>query len=354
MRSATHVKCPPKNAERSAAVSPKSPPDWATAEVFRATRSAVWRGATSLAGAFSLFPDPNPTFVLLQGLPKKDWIQRVHPVDRKRVASHFAKLDESFLPTALDYRLLGNTGEPHWVRHRTVRLEESSGQLIACGFIQDIQAEKDFQMESLSVSEREQNRIGQDLHDDLCQVLAGVSCLMKVAEYRIAQIAPSEVSGLQEINAQIVEAMSRTRALTHGLFPGKIQITDIRGAMLELVSQIRARFGITIHAEFAGRFPAHSSTQIIQVFRIAQESVSNAIRHGRASEVVIRLESLQDTMRLTICDNGSGLPKGAASNPGGVGIHIMHYRASILGGSLSLSNVERGGVCVCLSYPFAN
>lgn len=280
------------------------------------------------------------------------WLERIHPLDRNRVVAHFKRLYPELLPSSIDYRILGYSGEPHWVRQRTVELVKVGRHLVARSILQDIQGEKDFQMESLRVSEREQNRIGQDLHDDLCQVLAGVSCLMKILETRLDKTAPAEVTTLKEINQQVIDAMQRTRALTHGLFPGRIQITDIRGALLELAEQIRTRFSITVRAQFSGRFPKHSSAQVIQIFRIAQEAVSNAIKHGRATEVTLRLEALPDTMRLTLTDNGSGLSKASAASSDGVGLHIMSYRASMLGGSVTVTNVKPNGVSVCLSYPF--
>ncbi|HEU5080301.1 MAG TPA: ATP-binding protein [Opitutaceae bacterium] len=178
-----------------------------------------------------------------------------------------------------------------------------------------------------------------------------MSCLMRVFEGRIAAKAPEEVDNLKELNLQIIDAMHRTRALTHGLFPGKIQVADIRGALLELASQVKARFKVDIKTQFVGRFPKHSTAQIIQIYRISQEAMSNAIKHGRATEISVRLEAHTDSMELSIKDNGLGFSKndGASS---GVGLNIMSYRASALGGEFNLSSAPNQGATARLTYPF--
>ncbi len=279
---------------------------------------------------------------------KVGWAQCIHPLDKSRVKNHFKTLRKQLLPAYIDYRMLDAHGAIHWVRHVVIALVNDSE---ARGFITDIQTEKEYQLESLRVSDREQNRIGQDLHDDLCQVLAGVSCLMRVAESRIGTKLPDEVSYLSEINQQIIDAMHRTRALNFGLFPGKIQISDIRGALLELAAQLRARFKVEINTRFVGRFPEHSSAQIIQIYRITQEAMSNAIKHGNATQIAVTLTASKRSMELTVLDNGSGLAK-AESMSNGVGLHIMSYRAGILGGTVGIANAKPRGVLVTLSYPY--
>jgi signal transduction histidine kinase len=270
-------------------------------------------------------------------------------LDSARVRNIFA--DIKTLPLAVEYRLVDTTGAIIWVRHSVIEASKKGQKILVKGFISDIQTEKELELESLRVSEREQNRIGQDLHDDLCQVLAGVSCLMRVAEGRLASKVPEEIPYLTELNQQIIDAMHRTRALTHGLFPGKIQIADVRGALLELASQVRARFQVEVKTEFTGRFPQHTSDQIIQIYRLTQEAISNAIKHGHANCIEVHLEAKPSTMFLSIIDNGTGLSQ---TEPGekGVGLNIMQYRTRTLGGEFTIGNAPNRGVRVTLQYPF--
>ena len=328
-------------------------PGWALQRLFPEAHIMAWEGKPEPVSAISLYPPDAAVFKALPTASPANWHRCIHPLDRARVQKHFTGIDAEQLPVSIDYRLIDKYGSILWVRHSTHEIHGRGKSAVIRGFVTDIQTEKGYQLESLRVSEREQNRIGQDLHDDLCQVLAGVSCLMRVAESRIAAKAPEEAGNFKELNQQIIDAMHRTRALTHGLFPGKIQIADIRGALLELGAQIKARFAVEIQTQFKGRFPRHSSAQIIQIYRIAQEAVSNAIRHGRATLIKMDLESFPDRMELNIHDNGTGLAKSDTSS-GGVGLHIMHYRAGILGGELSITNSSPVGVTACLRYPFQN
>ncbi len=328
-------------------------PDWASQKIFSEARILAWEGKVNPVSATALYPAEAAIFKSLPTATPANWYRCIHPLDRARTQQHFSQLDPKNLPASIDYRLIDKYGAILWVRHSVHEMHGRGKNTLVRGFVTDIQKEKGYQLESLRVSEREQNRIGQDLHDDLCQVLAGVSCLMRVAESRIAAKAPEEAGNFKELNQQIIDAMHRTRALTHGLFPGKIQIADIRGALLELGTQVKARFTVEIQTQFKGRFPKHSSAQIIQIYRIAQESMSNAIKHGRATRIDVSLEALPDRMELTIRDNGTGLGKSDTSM-GGVGLHIMHYRAGILGGELSIANATPSGVTACLRYPFQN
>jgi len=327
-------------------------PVWAHEAVFSQARIVAWEGTAEPIQARALFPATGSFLDSILLIRKRDtihWEESIHPLDKNRVSTLFTDIKK--FPFTADYRLVAKDGAVAWVRHSIIKSIRDGRRTLLRGFIHDIQAEKELELESLRVSEREQNRIGQDLHDDLCQVLAGVSCLMRVAEGRLASKVPEEVAGLSEINHQIVEAMHRTRALTHGLFPGKIQIADVRGALLELVSQVRARFQVEVKTTFTGRFPHHSSNQVIQIYRLAQEAISNAIKHGHATCIEVRLEAQPTKMLLSILDNGTGLSQ-TKPDEEGVGLHIMQYRTNTLGGEFAIRNAPEQGVIVSLQYPF--
>lgn len=313
----------------------------------------MWTGRLNPLRLSSLYPS-NAAFIKSLSFSRSKetgWATIIHPLDKRRVLKFFESLRGVSVPAAVEYRVVDSQGSALWLRHSVEQIETISEEIHARGFIQEIQDEKEYQLESLRVSEREQNRIGQDLHDDLCQVLAGLSCLMRVVEGRVAVKAPEELENLKELNQQIVDAMHRTRALTHGLFPGKIQIADIRGALLELASQVKARFKVQINTQFVGRFSKHSTAQIIQIYRISQEAMSNAIKHGRATAIDVRLESQVGGMELSVLDNGVGFPK-SDNAAAGVGLNIMRYRANLLGGEIAIVDKSPGGVLVKLRYPF--
>lgn len=326
-------------------------PVWARDAVFAEAGIVAWSGPLASLQPAAVSPQKGSFLqtIMPDSNGSSEWLNYIHPLDKTRVSSAFVQVTR--VPFSIDYRLVDVNGEPVWVRHSLLSLHKQGSLVIGNGFVRNIQVEKELELESLRISEREQNRIGQDLHDDLCQVLAGVSCLMRVEEGRLASKVPEEVPYITELNQQIVDAMHRTRALTHGLFPGKIQIADVRGALLELVSQVKARFQIEVKTDFVGRFPHHSSHQIIQVYRLAQEAISNAIKHGHATCIKIRLEARHANMYLSIIDNGSGLNQSEPAEKG-VGHHIMQSRTRSLGGALEIRNGPDRGVIVSLTYPF--
>jgi len=327
-------------------------PQWALEAIFKQAHVIAWEGTAKPIKAHSIYPATGSFLDAISFSRKGNVIkceESIHPLDKARTLKAFSDIKQ--FPFEIEYRLVTATGAFAWVRHFISEKICSGRATLLRGFVHDIQTEKELELESLQVSEREQNRIGQDLHDDLCQVLAGVSCLLRVAEGRLAVKMPEEVANLSELNLQVVEAMKRTRALTHGLFPGKIQVADARGALLELVSQVRARFQVEVKTTFTGRFPQHSANQTIQIYRLAQEAISNAIKHGQATCIEIQLKAKPTTMLLSIIDNGTGMSQ-SESDEKGVGLHIMQYRANTLGGELDIRNASKQGVIVTFEYPF--
>lgn len=269
-------------------------------------------------------------------------------LDRPRVAAFLGALERAPLPCMIECRL-GDARAPRWVRLTVLQSTGEGRARIFGGVLTDITATKKLEKEILQINEREQNRIGQELHDDLCQVLAGLSCLTRVLENRLAPQLPHEADNLREINQQLVEAMDRTRALTHGLYPAKMRSGDARAALLELAKQVEVRFGVKVRTAFSGRFPAHAAQEILQVYRIAQEAISNALRHGRATAIELALSCRGETMQLRVRDNGTGFPKKESPRPG-IGLQIMQHRAAQLGAQLRIGNAPRHGALVELHY----
>jgi len=222
------------------------------------------------------------------------------------------------------------------------------GQSLALEAITEIEEIRWLRRESIHISEREQNRIGQELHDDLCQVLAGLGCLLRVLENRVASRVPEEVVNLREINRQMVEAMERTRALTHGLFPARLKTLTVRDALGELVSQLRTRFAVEFSLRFQGAIPVHSADAILNLYRIAQEAASNGIKHGGAKRVEISLRRRGGSLELTVKDNGRGYSK--PGDGAGIGMEIMRNRARMIGGDLIVASAPGKGVSLTVKY----
>ena len=323
--------------------------DDSLAGLLAATGSVCWEGSARPPVCDRLEP-ANGGFL---GQPAsrligRPWTGFVHAGDRIRVARFFARLPRIPLPASIEYRLGTPATAPRWVRHTILgRRAQAPGRPFH-GVLTDISPLKHLELENLRVSEREQNRIGQDLHDDLCQVLAGLSCLTRVLENRLVSRVP-EIDNLREINRQMVDAMERTRALTHGLFPAHMKSGDLRSTFNELAQQVQVRFGVTVTTRFSGTLPMHQPAEVLQVYRIAQESISNAIRHGQARHIRLALQRRRATMQLTVQDDGHGFPDSHSPHEG-IGLQIMRHRASQLGGEVHVASSPPRGVRVVLHY----
>jgi len=285
--------------------------------------------------------------------PGCSWRDRVCLLDLRQVDAFFS-LDETDLAgRAIDYRLILENGELVWVRHWLLRRSmESDGRVRLHGLVRVISEQKRLEWECLRASEREQNRIGQELHDDVCQVLAGLGYMMQVLGARLGREAPGLRRELTELNADVMAAMQRTRLMAHGLFPARLNYVNVRQALSEFARQIKARYGREVILDLPRRLPPHSPEQIIHIYRIAQEAVGNSLRHGRATTIRIALKIFGGNAEISFEDNGAGFPA-ENGRPEGIGLHVMQYRARILGGSLDFCNREAGGAIVRLQYPVA-
>lgn len=193
------------------------------------------------------------------------------------------------------------------------------------------------------------NRIGRELHDDLCQVLAGMQFMIHVLGQRAAKSAPDLTAEITELNSQVVGVADRVRSMAHGLFPARLNYATLRDALNDF-AQTKTRFGVQFTLELPKKFPPHSPEQIIHAYRIAQEAVSNAVRHGRAQAIRMNVTAAPRTLQIDIEDGGTGFPA-TAIRPEGIGMHVMQYRTRVLGGAIQFKNLVPRGAAVHLTYP---
>jgi signal transduction histidine kinase len=279
------------------------------------------------------------------------WSDFVCPLDKERVKNFLGKASSAGGRKAVEYRIIVGNGELLWVRHHVLqRIQAPDGQIILRGLITAIHEQKHLEWECLRVSERECNRIGQELHDDLCQVLAGLSYMMQVLARRTAKVDPALGTEIDELNVHVSDAVKRTRSMAHGLFPAQLNYATLRHALKEFVRQMKDRFPVVITLDLPRNLPAHSPEQIIHLYRIAQEAVSNSVRHGNAKAIKIAATVQPNSIRFSVEDNGKGLPV-LSARPEGIGMHVMCYRARILGGDIDFTNNPPNGAVVQLSYP---
>ena len=218
------------------------------------------------------------------------------------------------------------------------------------GFIRDITERKQLEKEILEISDREQRRIGQDLHDGLCQHLAGIELMSQVLAQKLEAKSKIHAQQVSEIASHVRDAISHTRSLARGLSPVTIESEGLTSALNELATNTEKIFHIACHCDFDEPVDIPDHSAATHLFRIAQEAVSNAIKHGKAGRVAISLRNARGRVVLKISDNGAGMPKRPAQNKG-MGLRIMQTRASMIGGTMAIEPNGDGGVDVTCSVP---
>jgi PAS domain S-box-containing protein len=216
------------------------------------------------------------------------------------------------------------------------------------GFVRDISERKRLEQQVLEISDRERQRIGQDLHDDLCQRLAGIELMSQVLEQKLSAKSNADAARAGDIARHVREAISQTRSLARGLSPVTLESDGLASALQELAANSEKMFGITCSVECEGPVLLRAPATLTHLYRIAQEAVSNAVRHGKASQVCIRLESSPGRTVLCVTDNGGGLA-GSGPKTNGMGLRIMRYRAGMIGGALSIEPGPGGGLVIICS-----
>jgi signal transduction histidine kinase len=201
--------------------------------------------------------------------------------------------------------------------------------------------------EIVTISEAEQRRIGQDLHDGLCQYLAALSCAATVLRDDLQKLQlRAEANTAGELANLLKDAVVQTRDLAHGLVPAHVADVGLVLALESLAQSVTRLQGVTCTFRFHGRAPDCDEETAMHLYRIAQEAINNATRHGKARNIAVSLDVAGYLMTLRILDDGVGISE---SNPNGTGLTIMRYRARLSGGELRIEQPKSGGTLVSCS-----
>jgi PAS domain S-box-containing protein len=214
----------------------------------------------------------------------------------------------------------------------------------------DVTERKRMERAILDISAREQTQIGQDLHDGLGQHLTGIAFMSKVLEQKLASAGLQEAADARKIVTLVNEAIHRTRELARGLVPVVSDSDGLATALERWAREVEDLFGITTRFECPEPVPIADVAAATHLYHIAQEAVNNAVKHARASHLVLSLVRRDDLGILTVEDDGIGL-RGEARGDTGLGLHIMGYRANMIGGSLELRRGAGGGTLVSCRFP---
>jgi signal transduction histidine kinase len=212
----------------------------------------------------------------------------------------------------------------------------------------EIQERVRLEKELLEAGEREQRRIGNDLHDSLGQHLTAAAMAGKVLAKRLARKSLAEAETADQLVAMVEEGVELTRKLARSLHLIELRADGLEDALQELAANISKAFNISCRLEHSGAVVLTDEEAPIHLYRIAQEAVSNAIRHGHARTIIISLDATNKRIMLAVTDDGIGLPRDVRNNMG-MGLRIMDYRAGMIGATFDIQNLPAGGArAVCI------
>jgi PAS domain S-box-containing protein len=281
---------------------------------------------------------------------KNFWASRIHPDDRDHVLRVFSAISQDGF-IAVEYRWRCADGTYHWFLDQAmlVRQRRRGGEII--GTWLDISRRKRLEKEILEIREREQRRIGHDLHDDLCQQLASIEFLSQALKQALTSAGREEATKAAEIARLVRQAITHTHELARGLSPVELQAEGLMVALEQLATRVSKLMKIKCRFRCDSPVPVDSEEASTHFYRIAQEAVSNAIKHGRAQEIEIALSRLGHRIVLSVQDNGSGMAADL-SKCRGMGLATMQYRAGMMNGSLTIQRLNGKGTVVLCSAPF--
>ena len=204
--------------------------------------------------------------------------------------------------------------------------------------------------ELLEISERGQRQIGHDLHDSLGQHLTATAFASQVLTEQLENKSQPESAAARHLVKMVEEAITLTRSFARGLQPVEVKAEGLMDGFQELARNISERFKVSCEFECRESVLLHDAARSTHLYRIAQEAITNAIKHGKAKFINVSLEKTGDAITLTITDDGIGLPEN--SRPGdGMGLRIMAHRAAMIGATFNLERLPESGTRVTCKLP---
>jgi PAS domain S-box-containing protein len=231
------------------------------------------------------------------------------------------------------------------VKQRTADLEVVNARLQAA-----IAERRRLENELLEITEQERRRIGLDLHDDLGQKLSGIALLAKGLQLGLAREGHAAVPEAAQIHALVQEAMSHARGVARDLAALDFEDGDLGTALAALTRRAGELFGVRADFRAANAVPSLDPECVKQLYKIAQEALTNAMKHGRARNLAVSVELQGPDLVLQIQNDGLPFPA-LKSQESGMGLRIMNYRASLIGASLRVESLPEGGTLVCCRFP---
>jgi PAS domain S-box-containing protein len=214
----------------------------------------------------------------------------------------------------------------------------------------DITERRFLEKEILDITEREREQIGQEMHDGMGQVLTGIAVKCKGLALKLKSKSLDESKEALAISKLANKAIAQTRDLAKMLYPVDIETGGLVSALQTLASNIEEMLGVRCRFKCDKSVSVKNLVEAKQIYRIVQEAITNAIKHGKAKNINIKLRLTKSGTVLSVKNDGLDFPK-LSPRIKGMGLKIMKYRTDLIGGSLDIRKVDKGGTVVICTFP---
>lgn len=216
------------------------------------------------------------------------------------------------------------------------------------GIIRDMSERKYLEKAIVTASENERREIGRDLHDALGQSITGLSLLAKSLAKRLHVQENPLAEDAEAMVELAMDAMAETKRLAYGAFPTELERQGLKTALVQILERSRHLHGIETHFSAPSTWCSLDNATELHLYRIAQESVANSIKHGKPKNIYLSLKLSGSEVTLTVRDDGVGMPKKLDPNRISMGLDIMRHRASLIGGTFTINSPKgRGTEVIC-------
>ena len=266
---------------------------------------------------------------------------------RAAVKEHLEKFQSSGDPMPLQQdRARRLDGQEIDIEFMASALTEGGRRLLHV-ILQDVSERRALEREVIEISTAEQARIGREIHDGICQQLLATDLMVVGLLRRLERGGADEqvLQALRQVTTQIEQSLAQARALANGSAPVHIDAESLQASLRAMAQSLSASHGVPCTLDFAGDASGLDQVTATHLYRIAQEALTNAVKHAHAARIELSLEVHGQGFRLQVRDDGVGPPQGSPAW-GHLGLSIMRYRARIVGASLNLLARPGGGTLV--------
>ncbi len=291
----------------------------------------------------------NPSFERVLGFTEADilrlgWAGLIHPDDMEPTRIEVMRSLETRSTLGFVNRYRHKNGSYRTIEWRAAVTD--SGEIYGMG--RDITEQRRLEQSLADITEDERNRFWRDLHDGVCQQLTGLRMIAGSLRPRLPNLDTETVQRLRYIEDIADSALSATRQITSGLEVLPDKPSALVTALRDLASRVTDLHGIPCRFISRKNVLVNDADTANQVFLIAQEAVANAARHAKPSLIKVSLTERNGSIRLTVTDDGTGIPK--RKRKGGMGLRIMESRATLIGGAFAIKPGKEHGTAVSCSW----